>query len=87
MTPETRVTVLRVLGERHDALLEQLYQGRLNRYVKWHRRDHEYVPNPQRVDLARELRALRSAMRELKPRGWPAYYTEPTIAAWQQEGR
>ena len=86
MTPATRATVLKALGERHDALLEQLYQGRLTRYAKWH---GPLSPNPQRVDMARELRALRSAMRELKPAAWPTAYAQPdqALATYHREGR
>ena len=84
MTPETRATALTALGERHDRLLERLYQRRLTTYAKW-----TPFPNPARIALARELRAVRCALRELKPRTWPAAYAQPdhALAAWTREGR
>ena len=84
MTPATRTTVLKVLGERHDALLERLYQGRLTAYAKW-----TPFANPARVELARDLRAIRGAIRELKPSAWPAAYAQPdqALATWHRESR
>ena len=84
MTPETRALVVTLLGERHDALLERLYQGRFTTYARW----RGFV-NPERIALAREIRAVRCAIRELKPSAWPAAYAQPdqALAAWHRESR
>lgn len=86
MTPKTRATVLKALGRAHDAVLDDLYRNRLTRFAKW---ESPFAPNPERVRLARELRAIRAALRELAPRTWPSSYSHPDFAlsAWNAEGR
>lgn len=84
MTPETRALALKALGRLHDDLMVELTEGRRRRYLKW---GGTFGPNPERVRLAREIRATRRAMRELKPATWPTWYaTDPTVA-WHREGR
>lgn len=82
MTPETRATVVATLGKRHDDLLADLYRERFGDLAKG-RFDN------RRTELARELRALRRAMRELTPRRYPAWMSRPEHAAeaYAVEGR
>lgn len=84
MTPETRAMALKALGRLHDDLLLDLMQERTTRYAKW---EGAFRPNPERIRLAREIRALRRAIAELKPATWPAWYATEPLVAYQREGR
>ena len=82
MTPATRTTLLRILRRELD-LMETDRRAAP---------DYWYLKGDWRGDMRRkrradELRAIRSAIRELKVDEWPAWYaTEPTVA-WSREGR
>ena len=82
MTPETRGIAVEAIEYRLDSLINSIRKHRFAHYRKG-----DWRGDIHRRDAARDLRAMRSALRELKPRPWPAYYrTEPTVA-WSRENR
>lgn len=90
MKDTTRGTAIQALEERLDRLLADVREDPIE-YAKWDPRtgQRDWRGEIHRRRQAERIRAVRNALRDLRPRQYPDWYRDPkhAVEAYAVEGR